>query len=294
MLSRTTSARLLAGGVALTALALHAARDHDGDGDVDLRDAYASFDLDGNGVVGDLDGNGSVSLCETVGQAAFLGASSVMAFSQRLSGRMFQVKLPGSLQPSGEFELDLSDLTDARALEERQRDFVRLVRAEKFLRFVSCTTEALMIDPVALIAPPDVAAGDQTSTAKQFQSFAGQIAERYGTDVERDGAFTLLTATPPVDFAMHFGFPPTYPEARYAIVKDSRGASRVFWASFCVGEIKGAPPPKWPFFVTLLSEPLPPGRAKATLSYTCASNSTTDLDSAVATWFADAAREGRL
>ena len=200
-------------------------------------------------------------------------------------------KLPGTLEPTGEFELDAPDLADAATRDERARDFARICRARGALQFASVAAGEVAVEAVALTPP---AGGEDDA----LDGFAAQIRERYGADVLGGGAFALLAATPPFEFATRFGFPPLFAEARYALVRDGAGALRVAWASCCLEKPPAAAPPAvFPFFVAFVSEPLlatPRDAKRVAFRYACAPNSSADLDGALAAWLAEEARAGRL
>ena len=204
-------------------------------------------------------------------------------------------KLPGTLEPTGEFELDAPDLADAPTRDERARDFARLCRARGALLYASVAAGgAVAVEAVALTGGE----GEGEGEGAAFDAFAAQIGERYGADVRAGGAYALLAATPPFEFATRFGFPPLFPEARYALVRDGQGALRVAWASCCVDKPPAAAPPRvFPFFVAFVSEPLlaaPRDATRVAFRYACAPNSSADLDGTFAKWLADEARAGRL
>ena len=197
--------------------------------------------------------------------AVVVGASFAWYFATQVA----PIDLPGGLEPEGDFAASVDHEDDA-AIDERKRDFVRIVKSRTYL-FASADGAAPRL--VAADGPCD-----------GFDACARLVDEACGKDAAAR-TFTLLSATTPFDFARHFGVTPHFGESRYVVVASPTGAPRVAWAAL-LGDARA--PGAWPFFVLLLSEPLRGEAAPTTrFRYSCSRTSgAPSLAAYVDRWFA--------
>ncbi|CAD7952363.1 unnamed protein product [Amoebophrya sp. A25] len=172
--------------------------------------------------------------------------------------------LPGTLQAKGAFSLPAADLSDQSTLDERRRDFYRIIRAQKDLRFaileggkLASATDSLKLIEV----PADIISGDgREPSSEQMEKILKSLSRFFddagAEQLSKKGIFSLVSATTPFAFAMKFGVPPMFHEPHYALLyhKD-RKTFQVLWAAAINDKAEPVPADKrWPFFTVYLSD----------------------------------------
>jgi len=189
--------------------------------------------------------------------------------------------LPGGLEPEGAFEAEV-DLDDPAVAAERQRDFARIVAGGALLDS----------DGGARPAALDLAPGPCATFAECAARLEASGA--FGGDLSAllEGPYALASATTPFEWAGFYGITPHFGEAKYVIIRGGRGP-RVAWAAL-LGDADTRRTGHWPFFVVLVSEPLPGAGTKTRFRYTCRATAPTDgLPGLLGAWF-DARGRGLL
>ena len=166
--------------------------------------------------------------------ALFLGVTGWALYAKR---SVTPVEFPGGLEAEGDFE-SVFDFDDGRAVDERKRDFARLVKSRQHL-FAANGGAPRLVD--GGVAPCE--------TFDECARVAADALGPAGASVAA-WAYVLLSATTPFEWAEYFGVTPHFGESRYILVGGER--PRVAWCALLGTGAPGA----WPFFVALLSEPL--------------------------------------
>eukprot|EP00392_Amoebophrya_sp_AT5.2_P015721 g15937.t1 len=183
-----------------------------------------------------------------------VGAATIIAIvvaSVYLSGIKPALKLPGKLQASGQFALALPDLQDESTALERQRDFERICRAQKDLRFAVLRDGKIAGGGLKLLEVEDA-----SSFRKCMDGVAACVGGTQADAFEKSGAYSFVSASSPFDFSMQLGIVPMFGEPQYVLLyHEDRKTFQVLWGAWINDKAEPmAPGKKWPFFVWYLSE----------------------------------------
>ena len=136
--------------------------------------------------------------------ALFLGVTGWALYAKR---SVTPVEFPGGLEAEGEFESTV-DFDDGRAVDERKRDFARLVKSKRHLFYSGANGGG---------APRLVDGG--VAPCETFDECARVAADALGPAgaAVATWAYVLLSATTPFEWVSYYGVTPHFGESRYVV-----------------------------------------------------------------------------